>query len=381
MFHSRRFILVGIGMLASLVAGLSTIQVHGQDQQLQQAKGKTLGDDELSLVMLPFRRLGLTPAQMADVYKRLKSISLQGKTPEQRTVELNAHPSFKAILQDLRKQLDYRSLEDRLGFEHGTVKAGELNTEAIDKLKALESGVEVNANYRSAMLGTLHNDQVARFVSMEGLGRVRTVNPSFLVPREVVLPTLAKSSPLTPAEAGPPAALPSTADAAGGPQLMPARTELWNMHLSGEIDFLSSFGLIKERRVAAGFKPHAFNSVPYLHTQAAKKTDKEHWQVRQLELVSLLVHQQPAVYVSDKLPRMEELADAKVKTRQLADFETKALASLRNGDDLVTDATTNTIRMMGSIRATKQCLSCHSCERGALLGAFTYLLERNPPIR
>ena len=34
----------------------------------------------------------------------------------------------------------------------------------------------------------------------------------------------------------------------------------------------------------------------------------------------------------------------------------------------------------GSIRAVKQCLSCHSVERGELLGVFSYALRRELPL-
>jgi hypothetical protein len=34
--------------------------------------------------------------------------------------------------------------------------------------------------------------------------------------------------------------------------------------------------------------------------------------------------------------------------------------------------------MLGPIRATKQCTQCHGCERGELLGAFSYILDGRP---
>ena len=35
------------------------------------------------------------------------------------------------------------------------------------------------------------------------------------------------------------------------------------------------------------------------------------------------------------------------------------------------------VRMVGAIRSTTQCVSCHDCERGDLLGAFSYTLKRD----
>ena len=60
-----------------------------------------------------------------------------------------------------------------------------------------------------------------------------------------------------------------------------------------------------------------------------------------------------------------------------ATTEARALQSLREGEDLVAEATTHRIEMMGSLRATKQCLDCHHAHRGDLLGAFSYELQRD----
>ena len=75
---------------------------------------------------------------------------------------------------------------------------------------------------------------------------------------------------------------------------------------------------------------------------------------------------------------MEDLRDAKV--RPLNDFETPSLKKLIDGEDVVVSASLNRIQMLGSLRATKECQQCHSVERGALLGAFSYELLRDPQI-
>ena len=105
---------------------------------------------------------------------------------------------------------------------------------------------------------------------------------------------------------------------------------------------------------------------------------EEHWAIHRMELVSLLKFKKPAVYVSANLPKMEELDDA--VTRPLDLFESDALSQLQKGEDLVPHATTNRIRMLGSLRADKQCLECHDVKRGHLLGAFSYVLLRDPAL-
>jgi hypothetical protein len=53
------------------------------------------------------------------------------------------------------------------------------------------------------------------------------------------------------------------------------------------------------------------------------------------------------------------------------------LKRLRSDEDLVIDDAPNRIRMVGSLRAGKGCLECHSVRRGELLGAFSYVLMGN----
>ena len=83
---------------------------------------------------------------------------------------------------------------------------------------------------------------------------------------------------------------------------------------------------------------------------------------------------EPVAYRSEHLPRMDELRDA--PTRPLNTFEQQALAELRRGQDIEIGTTPDRIRLLGSIRAVKHCLSCHDVERGELLGAFSYTLFR-----
>jgi hypothetical protein len=101
---------------------------------------------------------------------------------------------------------------------------------------------------------------------------------------------------------------------------------------------------------------------------------EEMWQVQRLELVGLLLHQRPVVYVSENLPRMDELHGA--PTRHLDRFETAALEKLHQGAYLLVADTPEGVRMLGAIRSVKQCVSCHGGERGDLLGAFSYTLRR-----
>jgi hypothetical protein len=141
--------------------------------------------------------------------------------------------------------------------------------------------------------------------------------------------------------------------------------KLDGLHLESTAHFLEPyrFGYIKDRRHVAGFESHRFGQIP----DSPKELN-----LRTLDLVGLLLHDEPRVYVSENLPRMDELRDA--PTRPLDQFESVALASLQGGDDQWIISEGENIRMVGAIRNTKQCIACHGGKRGDLLGAFSYTL-------
>ena len=99
--------------------------------------------------------------------------------------------------------------------------------------------------------------------------------------------------------------------------------------------------------------------------------------VQTLELVSLLLHDEPEVYESSHLPRMDRVHA--MPTRPLDRFERFGLDALRQGEDLFATQGDEGVRMLGAVRAFRQCLPCHGGERGALLGAFSYTLRADEP--
>jgi len=76
---------------------------------------------------------------------------------------------------------------------------------------------------------------------------------------------------------------------------------------------------------------------------------------------------------------MDELQDA--PTRPLDPFEQQAINRLRADEDVMVEDAADRIRMIGSLRASKTCLECHSVRRGDLLGALTYELVPEKPTR
>ncbi|MSQ95275.1 MAG: hypothetical protein EXR98_12060 [Gemmataceae bacterium] len=63
-------------------------------------------------------------------------------------------------------------------------------------------------------------------------------------------------------------------------------------------------------------------------------------------------------------------------TRSLSDFEAKGLEAIQNGEDLFVRETPQGMLMLGAIRSVAQCVKCHGGERGDLLGAISYSLQR-----
>jgi hypothetical protein len=233
--------------------------------------------------------------------------------------------------------------------------------------------------YALERLGRLHEQMVYRFTISEGFGVSRMLPGG--VRREYIeipeLPNLAVPETGEPGYEEPPSVAgngPAELAAAEGERTAaPDRDELRTVHEAGVADFANpaGFGYVASREQVFGFQSHGFRTFPSL---GGGNEAQASWRIASLELVSLLKHETPAAYVSKNLPRMDELAQA--PTRLLDEFETNALRQLRSGEELVVEDLAGELRMLGSLRAAKQCTECHAVQRGDLLGAFTYLLRR-----
>jgi hypothetical protein len=238
--------------------------------------------------------------------------------------------------------------------------------------------------YALARLRSIHDRMVYEFTIAEGFGVGRMflggVRSEYIEIPELPTLTVPESAEPTYAET------PSTvADArgenapAGREEVVaPERDELRTVHEAGVVDFANraGFGFIASRERVVGFQSHGFRNAPQL---ASTANSSARWRIASLELVSLLKHETPAAYVSGHLPRMDELASA--PTRPLDGFEADALRQLRQGEELVVEEQSDELRMLGSLRAAQQCTECHSVQRGDLLGAFTYRLRCEHPVR
>lgn len=111
------------------------------------------------------------------------------------------------------------------------------------------------------------------------------------------------------------------------------------------------------------------------------------WRIRQVELVSLLQHDLPVVYVDPGPPndvsvvqnslRLVRSGQEEIPTRSLNEMEEASLEALMEGKDrvLAWNESEQRLQLLGAIRAKDACLKCHEVKRGDLLGAFTYWIE------
>ncbi|HEX5270271.1 MAG TPA: hypothetical protein VFW33_07290 [Gemmataceae bacterium] len=258
------------------------------------------------------------------------------------------------------------SLAPRLAYETRPRRNADANSCDAARLSALEARLgqqeEKYHHTRERSLELLHAGSVAQFVNSWGFGRIWTgdrLSPEDLAANDMLLDLVLLNDRRQPSPPYPP-------EPEAGPVKADAAPELLDPHGQNYVSFLepSDYGYVRDREHVAGFRPHQFLLFPVAPRP---------WRVGRLELVSLLKFDDPAVYVSDNLPALNELRDA-AATRPLDPFESEALAGLRRGEDLMVQERPDRMRMLGSVRAVRQCLRCHHGERGDLLGAFSYRL-------
>jgi hypothetical protein len=261
----------------------------------------------------------------------------------------------------LRQRFPYESMEQRLPPPGSTSHVDRLPELTDLRLTILEEQIGERKFSRAHYLKQLHEDTVGLFVNSPGFGVARLSQPSEWNLTTGVREERSLPQPGTPFK----------------PSVSPGDLEreardadeatVYDMHKASVLDFVhpEGFGFYKDRRHVAGFESHRFRSTPGA---------SEPWKLQTVDLVGLLMHDEPVVYVSAHLPRMGELREA--PTRPLGAFESVGLSALRRGDELFVRERAGGLQMLGAIRAAKQCTACHGCERGDLLGAFSYTLRR-----
>jgi hypothetical protein len=281
------------------------------------------------------------------------------------TATLLAYGVFGAVVfqetRRLQHKFHYVSMEDRLPLLKAPSPAAALPPTTSDQLASLEIVLDHQNGwnaYRASSLRDIHEDAVRVFVNQPGFGvtRMPMTSASFLERRVRDGPPILQP--------GSPSPSPWLMDSLPiGPDTSNGANGLLSLHQASVVDFVNAdnFGFIKDRRHVAGFQEHQISLTP---------TPSEPWTLQTLDLIGVALHEKPVAYISEYLPRMDELRTA--PTRTLDDFEAAGLASLERGEELFVRDRGDERRMLGAIRAARQCLACHGCKRGDLLGAFSY---------
>jgi hypothetical protein len=259
----------------------------------------------------------------------------------------------------LREKYRYQSMEARVPPPRIKARPETFQETTALSLERLERECGERDNFRTFLLERLHEQTVTRFIDSPGFGVTRMIQPS-----EASIDISTGKTPNIPN--------PGRSILIDSPwyqkvlQTVQDKGALQKMHESSVVDFAfgEGFGFFKDRRHVAGFLSHHFRMLPKV----------EHWKLEAVDLVSLLLHDPPLAYVSADLPRMDQLRSA--PTRSLDLFESEGIGKLNTGQDIFVQQTAGIVRMLGSIRALRQCIRCHDCGRGDLLGAFSYTLLR-----
>jgi hypothetical protein len=308
----------------------------------------------------------------------------------------------------LRQRYPMESLTDRLAYEtshrvpiigsavgidgltaQGTFRDGSnpASVAELDKLY-LEPHVSYSGQQRARALSLVHASYLTQFINSPGFGAARGIGVAdrVLVIIDSHNSTVDRAVPMPdeepPLEASAQEA-PSRSGEQGAPQAASGVLPLLEAaHRNAQFDFanVAGFGYVQDQAHVVGFRSHRFTELPSgdaVQSASQPAEPRRQWDTRRVELVSLLKHEQPMVYLSKNLPRMDDLRTAPM--RRLDAFEEESLAALRSGQEIHTRAYGERIRMLGAVRAARQCVSCHEVEQGALLGAFSYEFRLRQP--
>ena len=105
---------------------------------------------------------------------------------------------------------------------------------------------------------------------------------------------------------------------------------------------------------------------------------KKVWEPKSVDLLGLLKHDTPVVYLSEKAVHQANQQDGEAPaTRPLDEFEMAGLTALASGENLFGRTREGVVRLLGAVRAEQSCVACHrSKQEGDLLGAFSYTLRQ-----
>lgn len=263
------------------------------------------------------------------------------------------------------------NFDDRLRRPARSVIDAEPITNELDELEE-SAQYHWKKNGREFHFSRLHRSQVDQFVNHPGFGVVRMLRAvrekDFYLPHREPIPQ--------------PIRLATSQDRVAFEHPIPTPKHVENLtHRKTVAEFAFPFGWGWERspNEHLGFQPHQLGKRSRFESDTLGTWSLElddGWRIVSLELIGLLAHPRPTVYMTENLPRMDEAKTA--PTRDPDEFESAGIKAIAKGQELYfgQSRTEPLLRMVGGIRAAKSCTNCHGCREGELLGAFSYTLMK-----
>lgn len=271
----------------------------------------------------------------------------------------------------LRNKFSYASIENRLQPVNET------------KYLVAETGVD-SEEFRSPLwwqsrarsIEALHRSAVFHFLETPEFGVIRMAYPSLRILEEpdgspILLPDDFAREERGEQNRYPLLGTDTTVDARIQGQLRQDHVTFRNWFLDP-----NRFGSVQDVDQVAGFLPHAMtdNKRSPFHPKdvLSEPFGKFSLKLQRLQLVGLLFHAEPVVYVLDTLPEL--LSAGTAPTRPLDEFESRGLNQLIEGETIHFERSGATVHMLGALRNAGSCVSCHPGPTNQLLGAFSYEL-------
>ncbi len=286
-------------------------------------------------------------------------------------------PYLLVVRSDMRRYDEIREAIEILNPDDRLTRPAKPAIEAVpllDDLDYLEVATQRlrKHNARELRFSRLHERQINQFVDNPGFGVARMILPlsekEYYLPNREPIPQPYKI------------ATSQSRTAIDHPTLSPV-AKIHRLHQSSVVEFAFAFGWGWGRKPDEflGFQPHQLGTRMKHEPPPVDDwslTVEDEWKVASLELIGLLAHPKPTVYMTANLPRMDEAKTA--PTRDPDEFETAGLKAIAKGQELYfgKSRTEPLLRMVGGLRAAKSCANCHGCREGELLGAFSYTLVK-----